>query len=152
MRNSSSQINRTVELEGHTSSAQKQGQRSREYLAEPDVEHLEAAKKTRNGNPDATMINLAYRHRCADEVATLRRDQVDIDHPDCMSADGSGARRRCIPSKETHDQRLLPGNMPVQQDVPKPTSLGVEGAAALVVHLVVEHSQIFVLRVLVGVL
>jgi hypothetical protein len=65
--------------EGHAFSAQKQGQRSGEYLAEPDVEHLvEATNKNRNR--DATMINLAYRHHCAVELGTPSWDQVDIDH------------------------------------------------------------------------
>jgi type 1 fimbriae regulatory protein FimB/type 1 fimbriae regulatory protein FimE len=54
--------------------------RSREHLTPDEVDRLiEAARKTRNGLRDATMILVAYRHglRCS-ELVDLRWDQVDF--------------------------------------------------------------------------
>jgi site-specific recombinase XerD len=52
--------------------------RTREHLAEPEVEKLiEAAKSNRNGHRDATMILVAYRHGLrASELVDLRWEQV----------------------------------------------------------------------------
>jgi integrase len=88
--------------------------RSHKYLASPTLSTWsKPPKKSRNGNRDATMINLAYRHRCAVELVNLRWDQVDIDHAR-LSAEGSGARRRRIPAKVTSCRAptSLPANMP----------------------------------------
>jgi integrase len=55
--------------------------RTREYLDEFEVERLmRAAKANRNGQRDATMILLAFRHGLrAAELVDLRWDQVDPD-------------------------------------------------------------------------
>jgi type 1 fimbriae regulatory protein FimB/type 1 fimbriae regulatory protein FimE len=52
--------------------------RTREHLAEPEVQKLiDAAKDNRNGHRDATMILIAYRHGLrASELCDLRWDQV----------------------------------------------------------------------------
>jgi integrase len=54
--------------------------RTREHLTEAKVERLmEAAKGSRHGNRDATMIIVAYRHGLpASELVDLRWDQVDF--------------------------------------------------------------------------
>jgi type 1 fimbriae regulatory protein FimB/type 1 fimbriae regulatory protein FimE len=54
--------------------------RTREYLTEVEVERLmRAAKANRNGQRDATMILLAFRHGLrAAELVDLRWDQVDL--------------------------------------------------------------------------
>src|SRR5215471_14816803 len=54
--------------------------RTREYLTEPEVDRLiKAAKANRNGQRDATMILLAFRHGLrAAELVDLRWDQVDL--------------------------------------------------------------------------
>src|SRR5215471_7100541 len=54
--------------------------RTREYLTEPEIERLmKAAKANRNGQRDATMILIAFRHglRVA-ELVDLRWDQIDL--------------------------------------------------------------------------
>ena len=60
--------------------------RTREYLTEPEVERLiTAAKANRNGQRDATMILIAFRHglRTA-ELVDLRWDQVDLGRNACL--------------------------------------------------------------------
>jgi type 1 fimbriae regulatory protein FimB/type 1 fimbriae regulatory protein FimE len=54
--------------------------RTREYLTEHEVERLiDAAKRNRHGQRDATMVLVAYRHGLrAAEVVDLRWDQVDF--------------------------------------------------------------------------
>jgi type 1 fimbriae regulatory protein FimB/type 1 fimbriae regulatory protein FimE len=54
--------------------------RTREYLTEHEVERLiDAAKRNRHGQRDATMVLVAYRHGLrAAEVLDLRWDQVDF--------------------------------------------------------------------------
>lgn len=54
--------------------------RTREHLTEAEVERLmEAAKGNRNGNRDATMILVAYRHGLrVSELTDLRWDQVEF--------------------------------------------------------------------------
>jgi len=60
--------------------------RTREYLTEPEVERLiKAAKANRNGQRDATMILLAFRHGLrAAEIVDLRWDQVDLGRNACL--------------------------------------------------------------------
>ena len=60
--------------------------RTREYLAEPEVERLiKAAKANRHGQRDATMILLAFRHGLrAAELVDLRCDQVDLGRNACL--------------------------------------------------------------------
>jgi type 1 fimbriae regulatory protein FimB/type 1 fimbriae regulatory protein FimE len=60
--------------------------RTREYLTEPEVERLiKAAKANRNGQRDATMILLAFRHGLrAAELVDLRWDQVDLGRNACL--------------------------------------------------------------------
>jgi type 1 fimbriae regulatory protein FimB/type 1 fimbriae regulatory protein FimE len=54
--------------------------RTREYLTDAEVEHLqEAAKANRWGHRDATMVLVAYRHGLrASELVDLRWDQIDF--------------------------------------------------------------------------
>jgi len=54
--------------------------RTREYLTESEVEKLmEAAKRNRYGQRDATMVLVAYRHGLrASELVDLRWDQADF--------------------------------------------------------------------------
>ena len=56
--------------------------RTREYLTAKEVDRLiEAAKANRQGDRDATMILIAYRHGLrASELVDLRWEQVDLDH------------------------------------------------------------------------
>jgi integrase len=56
--------------------------RSREHLAEREVERLiEAMKGNRWGHRDATMVLIAFRHGLrASELVDLRWDQVDLGH------------------------------------------------------------------------
>ena len=56
--------------------------RSREHLAEREVERLiEAMKGNRWGHRDATMVLIAFRHGLrASELVDLRWDQVDLEH------------------------------------------------------------------------
>jgi integrase len=56
--------------------------RSREHLTEREVERLiEAAKRNRWGNRDATMVLLAFRHGLrASELVDLRWEQVDLEN------------------------------------------------------------------------
>jgi len=60
--------------------------RTREYLTEAEVERLtKAAKANRNGQRDATMILLAFRHGLrAAELVDLRWDQVDLGRNACL--------------------------------------------------------------------
>ena len=60
--------------------------RTREYLTEPEVERLiKAAKASRHGQRDATMILLAFRHGLrAAEIVDLRWDQVDLGRNTCL--------------------------------------------------------------------
>src|SRR6516162_8739282 len=60
--------------------------RTREYLTEAEVERLiKAAKVNRNGQRDATMILLAFRHGLrAAEIVDLRWDQVDLGRNACL--------------------------------------------------------------------
>ena len=60
--------------------------RTREYLTEAEVERLiKAAKVNRNGQRDATMILLAFRHGLrAAELVDLRWDQVDLRRNACL--------------------------------------------------------------------
>ena len=60
--------------------------RTREYLTEPEVERLiKAAKASRHGQRDATMILLAFRHGLrAAEIVDLRWDQVDLGRNACL--------------------------------------------------------------------
>ena len=60
--------------------------RTREYLTEAEVERLiKAAKANRNGQRDATMILLAFRHGLrAAELIDLRWDQVDLGRNACL--------------------------------------------------------------------
>src|SRR5215470_4356414 len=60
--------------------------RTREYLTEPEVERLmRAAKLNRNGQRDATMILIAFRHGLrAAELVDLRWDQVDLGRNACL--------------------------------------------------------------------
>ena len=60
--------------------------RTREYLTEPEVERLIAtAKANRNGQRDATMILIAFRHGLrAAELVDLRWDQVDLGRNACL--------------------------------------------------------------------
>ena len=60
--------------------------RTREYLTEAEVERLmKAAKANRNGQRDATMILLAFRHGLrAAEIVDLRWDQVDLGRNACL--------------------------------------------------------------------
>jgi integrase len=55
------------------------GKRSREYLADREVERLiEAAKQNRSGHRDATAILVAYRHGLrASELVALRWDDIE---------------------------------------------------------------------------
>ena len=59
---------------------------TREYLTEPEVERLiAAAKANRNGQRDATMILIAFRHGLrAAELVDLRWDQVDLGRNACL--------------------------------------------------------------------
>src|SRR5262245_59978228 len=70
-------IKRTVRVPVRPSNADL---RSREYLTEGEVERLmEAAKRNRYGDPDATMILVAYRHGLrVSELTDLRWDQVEF--------------------------------------------------------------------------
>src|SRR5438270_1863964 len=54
--------------------------RTREYLTDDEVQRLaEAAKASRHGHRDATMILVAYRHGLrASELTDLRWDQVEF--------------------------------------------------------------------------
>jgi site-specific recombinase XerD len=56
--------------------------RTREHLSPKEVERLiEAAKSNRQGDRDATMILIAYRHGLrASELVDLRWEQIDLDH------------------------------------------------------------------------
>jgi len=60
--------------------------RTREYLTEPEVERLiKAAKANRQGQRDATMILIAFRHGLrAAEIVDLRWDQVDLRRKACL--------------------------------------------------------------------
>ena len=60
--------------------------RTREYLTEPEVERLmKATKANRNGQRDATMILLGFRHGLrAAELVDLRWDQVDLGRNACL--------------------------------------------------------------------
>jgi len=60
--------------------------RTREYLDEFEVERLmRAAKANRNGQRDATMILIAFRHGLrAAEIVDLRWDQVDLGRNACL--------------------------------------------------------------------
>src|SRR5215472_12097496 len=60
--------------------------RTREYLTEPEVERLmKAAKANRNGQRDATMILIAFRHGLrAAELVDLRWDQIDLGRNACL--------------------------------------------------------------------
>src|SRR6516225_5280899 len=60
--------------------------RTREYLTEAEVERLvKAAKVNRNGQRDATMILIAFRHGLrAAEIVDLRWDQVDLGRNACL--------------------------------------------------------------------
>src|SRR5215470_14565629 len=60
--------------------------RTREYLTEPEVERLiKAAKANRNGQRDAAMILLAFRHGLRPaELVDLRWDQVDLGRNACL--------------------------------------------------------------------
>jgi type 1 fimbriae regulatory protein FimB/type 1 fimbriae regulatory protein FimE len=60
--------------------------RTREYLDEFEVERLmRAAKANRNGQRDATMILIAFRHGLrAAELVDLRWDQVDLGRNACL--------------------------------------------------------------------
>ena len=60
--------------------------RTREYLDEFEVERLmRAAKLNRNGQRDATMILIAFRHGLrATELVDLRWDQVDLGRNACL--------------------------------------------------------------------
>ena len=60
--------------------------RTRENLTEPEVDRLiKAAKANRNGQRDATMILLAFRHGLrAAELVDLRWDQVDLGRNACL--------------------------------------------------------------------
>jgi len=60
--------------------------RTREYLTEPEVDRLiKAARANRNGQRDATMILLAFRHGLrAAELVDLRWDQVDLGRNACL--------------------------------------------------------------------
>jgi type 1 fimbriae regulatory protein FimB/type 1 fimbriae regulatory protein FimE len=62
--------------------------RTREYLTEPEAERLIAvAKANRNGQRDATMILIAFRHGLrAAELVDLRWDQVDLGRNACLHA------------------------------------------------------------------
>ena len=60
--------------------------RTREYLIEPEVERLiKAAKANRQGQRDATMILIAFRHGLrAAELVDQRWDQVDLGRNACL--------------------------------------------------------------------
>src|SRR5262249_43470966 len=60
--------------------------RTREYLDEFEVNRLiKAAKANRNGQRDATMILITFRHGLrAVEVVDLRWDQVDLGRNACL--------------------------------------------------------------------
>ena len=60
--------------------------RTRKYLDEFEVERLmRAAKANRNGQRDATMILIAFRHGLrAAEIVDLRWDQVDLGRNACL--------------------------------------------------------------------
>jgi type 1 fimbriae regulatory protein FimB/type 1 fimbriae regulatory protein FimE len=60
--------------------------RTREYLTEAEVERLiAAAKANRNGQRDATMILIAFRHGLrAAELVDLRRDQIELGRNACL--------------------------------------------------------------------
>src|SRR5215471_7155272 len=60
--------------------------RTREYLTEAEIDRLiKAAKANRNGQRDATMILLAFRHGLrAAELVDLRWDQVDLGRNACL--------------------------------------------------------------------
>src|SRR5262249_39106625 len=60
--------------------------RTREYLDEAEVERLmRAAKANRNGQRNATMILIAFRHGLrAAELVDLRWDQVDLGRNACL--------------------------------------------------------------------
>ena len=60
--------------------------RTREYLTEPEVERLiKAAKANRNGQRDAAMILLAFRHGLRPaELVDLQWDQVDLGRNACL--------------------------------------------------------------------
>ena len=69
--------------------------RTREYLAEPEVERLiKAAKANRNGQRDATMILIAFRHGLlAAELVDLRWDQIDLARNACLHSQERDAER-----------------------------------------------------------
>jgi type 1 fimbriae regulatory protein FimB/type 1 fimbriae regulatory protein FimE len=60
--------------------------RTREYLDEFEVNRLiKAAKANRNGQRDATMILIAFRHGSrAAELVDLRWDQIDLGRNACL--------------------------------------------------------------------
>src|SRR5262249_42786603 len=60
--------------------------RTREYLDEFEVERLmRAAKANRNGQRDAAMVLIAFRHGLrAAEIVDLRWDQVDLGRNACL--------------------------------------------------------------------
>ena len=60
--------------------------RTREYLDEFEVERLmRAAKANRNGQRDAEMVLIAFRHGLrAAEIVDLRWDQVDLGRNACL--------------------------------------------------------------------
>jgi site-specific recombinase XerD len=72
--------------------------RTREHLAEPEVQKLiEAAKSNRNGHRDATMILIAFRHGLrASELVDLRWEQVHF------TSANLDVRRRKAGTPSTH--------------------------------------------------
>src|SRR4051812_32714040 len=72
----------TVERAGPPKRRRNADVRAREYLTDAEVNRLiSAAGENRNGNRDATMVLIAYRHGLRPaEVVALRWDAIDFDH------------------------------------------------------------------------